>query len=90
MLSEFAILADRNSAANQWLRENPLVLSAGMTVLGCALLYFGVAGLKSGTARDKYGNELTGGLAKLSSLVRFIGGIGLIGTAIYIAIFGAW
>ena len=84
------LLADRNSPTNVWLRENPLVLSAGMALLGLVLLYYGVAGIKSGTTRDKYGNEITGGLAAIGSYARAIAGVGLIGTAIYIALFGAW
>ncbi|MEO1529167.1 MAG: hypothetical protein AAFX06_27415 [Planctomycetota bacterium] len=84
------LLADRDSAANQWLREHPLVLAAGMFVLGTLLLFFGIVGLKSGVTKDKYGNVMTGGLAKLSSVVRVIGGIGLLCCAIYVSIFGAW
>ena len=84
------LLADRNSPANKWLREHPLVLAAGMAAIGATLLYFGVVGLRSGVTRDKYGIELRGGLAKFSSLARTVAGIGLICTAIYISIFGAW
>ena len=84
------LLADRNSPANQWLRENPLVLAVGMCVLGAALLYFGMVGLKSGRARDQYGNELKGGMATFSSVVRLVAGIGLICAAGYVLVFGAW
>ena len=89
MLSEI-LLADRNSAANVWLRENPLVISAIALILGIALIYFGVVGLTRGTTKDKYGNELTGGVATLSSAVRLIAGVGAVGVAIYVAMFGAW
>lgn len=85
-----SLLADRNSPTNVWLRENPMVLSAGMALLGIVLLYYGVLGLKTGTTRDKYGNEMTGGLAALGSIARTIAGVGLIGAAIYVALFGAW
>jgi hypothetical protein len=84
------LLADRNSPANQWLRENPLVLAAGMCFLGLVLLYFGVVGLRSGTTKDKFGNELRGGMATLSSVIRVVAGIGLICMAGYLSIFGAW
>lgn len=84
------LIADRNSPANKWLRENPLVLASGMGVLGLVILYFGVMGLRSGVTRDKYGNQLSGGVATFSSVVRLIFGIGLVCTAIYISIFGAW
>lgn len=87
---ENILLANRNSPANQWLRENPIVLSAIMALIGSALLYFGVVGLRSGSTKDKYGNELTGGLAALNSIVRAIAGALAIGAAIYVAIFGAW
>jgi len=84
------LLADRNSPVNVWLRENPLVISAVAGILGITLIYFGVIGLKSGTTKDKYGNELTGGMATLNSSVRLILGIGAIGVAVYVGIFGAW
>ncbi|MEM7477361.1 MAG: hypothetical protein AAF483_20445 [Planctomycetota bacterium] len=90
MLQSLILLADRNSPANQWLRENPLVLAGIMGLIGAALVFFGILGLKTGTAKDKYGNEMTGGLAQFSSIVRLIGGVAAIGAAIYIAIFGAW
>lgn len=89
-MSPFILIADRNSPTNVWLRENPIVISLVAGVLGIALVYFGVVGLKSGTTKDKYGNELTGGVAALSSVARLIAGIGAIGVAIYVAIFGAW
>ncbi len=89
-MAPFTLIADRNSPTNVWLRENPIVISAFCAVLGFGLLYFGVAGLKSGKTKDKYGNELTGGTAIFSSVVRLIAGIGAIGTAIYVALFGAW
>ena len=87
---ETYLLADRNSPINVWLRENPMVLSGIFGVIGLVLLYFGIVGLMSGKAKDKYGNELTGGVAMLSSVVRAVAGVGLIGMAIYISIFGAW
>lgn len=84
------LLADRNSPANVWLRENPLVLSAIAGLIGVALVGYGVVGLISGTTRDKHGNQQSGAVAALSSIVRLILGIGAIGFAIYVAIFGAW
>lgn len=84
------LLADRNSAANQWLRENPLILGLIMGVIGIVLLCFGIAGLKAGTTRDKYGIELSGGTAMISSIVRLVAGAALIGMAIYVSLFGAW
>ena len=84
------LLADRNSAANVWLRENPLVITAGALVLGSVLVYFGIAGLKSGETKGKYGNQLSGGTASMVSVLRLVMGIGVIGVGIYVAIFGAW
>ncbi|MEM6257313.1 MAG: hypothetical protein AAGI37_03245 [Planctomycetota bacterium] len=84
------LIADRNSPVNAWLRENPLVLSAGFTVLGIILLYFGVVGLKTGETRDKYGIKMTGGIASLASWARAIAGVAVILVAVYIAFFGAW
>ncbi|MDB2686201.1 hypothetical protein N9Y42_03250 [Mariniblastus sp.] len=84
------LLADRNSATNVWLRENPLVITAIAVTLGLVLVYFGITGLKSGATKGKYGNQLTGGTATAVSMVRLIGGVGAIGVGIYIAIFGAW
>ena len=84
------LFADRNSAANVWLRENPLVLSAIAVVIGLALLFFGITGLTSGSTQGKFGNTLSGGSATAVSVVRLIGGIGAILFAIYVAMFGAW
>ncbi|WP_144056617.1 MULTISPECIES: hypothetical protein [Rhodopirellula] len=89
-MSPYTLIADRNSPTNVWLRENPLVISLVAGVLGIALVYFGVVGLKTGATKDKYGNEVTGGVAVLSSVARLIGGIGAIGVAVYVAIFGVW
>lgn len=84
------LVADRNSAANQWLRENPLVLSGIFGVIGLVLLVIGIMEIRSGKSTDKYGNEMTGGLAFFSAMVRVVAGGGMLCAAIYISIFGAW
>lgn len=71
------LLAQRgaNSPANRWLNNNPVVLGLIFIAIGGALVFFGVRELKSGVARDKYGNEVTGGMGKLIASVRVIGGL---------------
>lgn len=58
--------------------------------IGVALVGYGIVGLISGTTRDKHGNQQSGVVAVVSSIVRLTFGIGAIGFAIYVAIFGAW
>ena len=79
----------RNEAANRWLEENPAVLGGGALLLGAVLLYFGVVGLMTGKTKDKRGNEMTGGAAAISSVVRALMGLGAIGFGIYVLCFGA-
>lgn len=90
MLPFTLFAAGRDSAVNTWLRENPLVLSAIFTILGLALIYFGVTGLIKGSTTGKYGKKHSGGTAKFISILRLILGVGLIGVSLYVAIFGAW
>lgn len=63
-----------NSAANKWLNENPVVLGLLAIGLGIVLAGSGFFELKSGVSRDKYGNEIKGGLGKFTSLVRIVFG----------------
>ncbi|MEL7496268.1 MAG: hypothetical protein AAFN77_01570 [Planctomycetota bacterium] len=84
------LLADRDSAANQWLRENPLVLSGVITVFGIVFLFLGISGLKSGKVTDKYGNEIEGAWAKFLSIFYLVFAALAFGAATYIALFGAW
>ena len=68
LFQSIIIARRRNHAANQWLREHPAVLGGGALLIGAALLYFGVVGLMTGKTKDKRGNELTGGVAAVSSV----------------------
>ena len=71
------LLAQRgaNSPAKRFLRENPLILGIIFVALGALLLFFGFKEWKSGVARDKYGNQVTGGMGKLIAGVRIVGGL---------------
>lgn len=96
MLGQINIVAHRvliarrgNEAANQWLEEHPAVLGGGAIALGALLTFFGVVGLKQGTTTGKWGKEMSGGMAAITSTVRLVAGIGLIGFGIYVLIFGA-
>jgi hypothetical protein len=51
--------------------------------LGLVLLFFGVTGLMSGSARGKWGRQHSGGTAFVISLVRTLIGGGLVVFAIY-------
>ena len=75
MLTEIVTLARRNDAANRWLGQNPAVLGGIFIVIGGLLLYFGVRDLRRGVTRDKFGREVSGGMATLISVVRVIGGV---------------
>lgn len=76
MFDRLLLMAQRdNSPVNVWLRENPLVTGLLFVAIGGVLLFFGVKELKSGVARDKYGNEVSGGLGKVIAIVRVIGGV---------------
>ncbi len=72
-----------DSPANRWLAENPLILGLIFLAIGGALLFFGVIELRKGVARDKYGNEISGGMGKFLAIVRIVGGVLCCGFAIY-------
>ena len=90
MLTDLILLAQDGAKdnANQFLDDNPLVLGLIFLLIGGLLAFFGVKELKSGVARDKYGNEITGGLGKGIALMRLVLGIGLCGFAIYKMLMG--
>lgn len=88
MLGRLITFADRNSAANQWLDKNPAVLGGISILIGGLLLYFGIRDLKRGVTRDKFGREVSGGMASLISIVRAIGGTVAGGFGLYKLLFG--
>jgi|GEM_PF-1227199 hypothetical protein len=77
-----------DSAINQWLSDNPLILGIIFLVLGGALAAYGLYELKSGVSRDKYGNEIKGGLGKGLAVIRLVAGLGFSGFGIYNMIAG--
>ena len=81
MISPLQLAQQTN--ADKWLDKNPLVLGLIFLAIGGLLVMFGVKELKSGVARDKYGNEITGGFGKLIAGVRLLAGIGLCIFAVY-------
>ena len=89
-MNEFLMLADRrNSAENQWLRENPIILSLIFGGLGAIALYYGIVGLKTGRTVGKQGNEITGRMAQITSIIRAIIGSAFLAVAIHTLLFGA-
>lgn len=64
-----------NSPANQFLRDNPLIVGLVFVPLGGMLLYFGLKEWKAGVARTKYGREMTGTAARLIAGVRILAGL---------------
>ncbi|MCA9184375.1 MAG: hypothetical protein R3E01_25665 [Pirellulaceae bacterium] len=89
LMNRAIMIGDRDSSANRWLREHPLVLGGFTGVIGLLLLFYGISGLKSGSPRGKFGVQLTGGAATVTSMIRLIMGIGLLIFAAYVAFFGA-
>jgi len=84
MLDKVYLLAQRrNEAANAWLEEHPMVLGLGALALGALIGGWGIKDLMSGTARDKYGNELEGGMAMTMGIIRLVAGGGLCLFGIY-------
>lgn len=79
---------DKDSPANQWLNEHPAVLGAGFLALGAILCIAGIRELRSGVAKDKYGNEVSGGLGRTMSVVRVVGGVAAAGFGLYKLIAG--
>ncbi len=79
---------DKDSPVNQWLNENPAVLGAGFLILGAILCTAGVRELRSGVAKDKYGTEHSGGMARTMSVVRVVGGVAAAGFGLYKLIAG--
>jgi uncharacterized membrane-anchored protein len=76
------VRSDANSPINKWLNENPLVLGLLSLMIGIVLAGSGIYELRQGVSRDKYGNEIKGGLGKFTSIIRIV-----IGTAA--CVFGA-
>jgi uncharacterized membrane-anchored protein len=76
------VRSDANSPINKWLNENPLVLGLLSLMIGIVLAGSGIYELRQGVSRDKYGNEIKGGLGKFTSIIRIA-----IGTAA--CVFGA-
>lgn len=75
-MNSMLLLAQRgaDSPANMWLNENPLVLGLIAILIGGALAGSGVYELRKGVSRDKYGNEIKGGLGKFTSILRVVFG----------------
>ena len=66
-------------AGNKWLKDNPAILGLIFLGIGALLLFTGVREWKSGVARGKYGQEYTGGTAKVISGIRLLVGLGMSG-----------
>lgn len=77
-----------DSPVNQWLNKNPAVLGLIAIAIGLALAGSGIYELRKGVARDKYGNEMTGGTAKFMSMFRLVFGIAACGFGLYKMILG--
>jgi hypothetical protein len=75
-MSSFLLLAQRgaDSPANKWLRDNPLIFGLVFLLIGAALAGSGIYELRKGVSRDKYGNEIKGGLGRVTSILRVAGG----------------
>lgn len=73
---------------NNWLNENPIMIGVIFVPLGLILVLSGVYSLSTGSTQDKYGNEITGGLASFTSIIRIVVGIGCVGFGIYKAVMG--
>ncbi len=72
-----------NDAANEWLNDNPIVLGLIFLAIGAALVISGVYELQRGVTRGKYGEEISGGLGKFTSIVRVVAGVGCCLFAVY-------
>ena len=85
MKTSFDLFARRgaDSPINKWLGENPIILGLIFLALGGVLAFSGVYELRKGVARDKYGNEIRGGMGKTVAMIRVIAGVLLCGFAIY-------
>lgn len=75
-MSNLIVLAQRgaDSPTNKWLNENPLVLGLIALLIGAALAGSGIYEMRKGVSRDKYGNEIKGGLGKMTSILRVVMG----------------
>ena len=73
-MSLISLLADANDPINVWLTEHPAVLGLIAIAIGALLVYFGYAGLQSGTTKDKWGNKMEGGMASFASIIRLLFG----------------
>lgn len=76
-------LLARYEETDKWLKENPIVLAGIFGALGVVLIISGISSFYSGKAHDKYGNEMSGGMAVLIAGARLVGGLFAVGFAIY-------
>lgn len=85
MSNQLLLLAQRgaDSPVNQWLAANPMILGLIFLAIGGLLLGTGIYGLMSGSTQDKWGNEMTGGMGAIMSVIRVIGGVICCGFALY-------
>lgn len=72
MMNNLVLLAQwgADSPVNEWLNENPLVLGLLALLIGAALAGSGVYEMRKGLSHDRYGNEIKGGLGKMTSILR--------------------
>ena len=84
-MNSLFLLAQRgaNSSANKWLSEHPLVLGLLALLIGAAVGGSGIYEMGKGVSRDKYGNEIKGGLGKLTAVFRVVIGATLCVFGVY-------
>jgi hypothetical protein len=68
------MLVAAKTEMDRWLAEHPLVLGGCALALGAILLGFGLKDILTGTARTKWGGQVTGGTAQFYGIVRAAGG----------------
>ncbi len=84
----FLLLASRFDSLNKLGDEHPTATGMILLIVGGALIGYGVHGLRTGVAKDRWGFEFSGGMANLTSAARFLGGIAAVIGATFLLVPG--
>lgn len=85
---EILLLGRRWSSLSKLSDGNPIFGGFLLLVVGGALIGYGVHGLRTGVAKDKWGFEFSGEMANLTSGARFLAGIAAVIWATFLLIPG--
>jgi len=84
----FLSQAEKQTAINQWLSDNPLVVGLILLVIGGVIAISGLWELRHGVGHDRLGNEVEGERGKTIATIRLVGGLGVCAYGVFRMIAG--